>query len=250
MAIEHTHSISSKFVLSLMAIRTHHPSKIRKHLIIIIGASLFVTGLSIAEASHTMPRQISVVGSLFFLAGFIGLIVGGVQEGVWRIKRPHYYSPSKPRTKRLHGIILIIYYYLIVGIALLFIALGIVLIYSSHIPITEKMKLTINYAVPFHEFVNLGEFSALLLGTWVILLIVISASIHKGKRWGRKLVIIENICEIIIGSLKFPTGDISAGNLFMGIPLVIIYYMWRPNVLTYFGKTISSGTTKPTTSAS
>lgn len=68
-----------------------------------------------------------------------------------------------------------------------------------------------------------------------ILYFVIASALFSGKRWGRTVIIVLSIIDLI-----FELVSIAGGNVFaiVGIimDLIVLYYMWRPHVIAYFYK--------------
>lgn len=218
-----------------MAVRTHQPSRIRKHLVIIISASLFVSGLTMFE---THLPQIRTVGAFIFLAGLIGLIVGGVQEGIRSKNRPHYYSPSKPRVKRPTGLTALGILYIIGGIVSY---AGIQLLFQG----SQITNRTLNAArqielAYFHQPLptNLENIFSMALIAVGVTLFIIGCGTLKGKPWAWKPLTISNIISIPL--TIYQTKDLSIFGLamtifFLVLYSVIIYYLYRPHVRAYFG---------------
>ncbi len=68
-----------------------------------------------------------------------------------------------------------------------------------------------------------------------ILYFAIASALFSGKRWGRTIVIILSIIDLI-----FEIVSIAGGNVFaiagIILDLIVLYYMWRPHVIAYFYK--------------
>ncbi|HEV2192383.1 MAG TPA: hypothetical protein VGR54_02055 [Nitrosopumilaceae archaeon] len=219
-----------------MAVRTHQPSRIRKHLVIIISASLFVSGLTMFE---THLPQIRTAGAFIFLAGLIGLIVGGVQEGIRSKNRPYYYSPSKPRIKRPRGVTALGILYIIggiisyTGIQLLFQGSQIT---SHSINMGKQMELAYFRQLLPTNLENVFGVALIAVG---VTLFIIGCGTLKGKAWAWKPLIISNIISIPL--TIYNTKDLSIFELAMTIFFLvlysaIIYYLYRPHVRAYFGR--------------
>lgn len=80
----------------------------------------------------------------------------------------------------------------------------------------------------------------------------IGIGLLRGKQWAWKLAVVLafislaiDIITVIIQSTMSNYGGSIIGGI---IDAVILYYLYRPHVKAYFGKTISSGTTPSTTS--
>ena len=81
--------------------------------------------------------------------------------------------------------------------------------------------------------VAFGGFLAVFFAILAVFAFVISGALFSGKRWGRTLVIIISIIDLIIGGVSVGGGD-AGGIVGMILNLVILYYMWRPHVIAYF----------------
>jgi len=62
---------------------------------------------------------------------------------------------------------------------------------------------------------------------------IIAAALFSGKSWGRALVIVFVIIDLIVESASIVTGNFFAFVLII-LDLVVLYYMWRPNVIEYY----------------
>ncbi len=62
---------------------------------------------------------------------------------------------------------------------------------------------------------------------------IIAAALFSGKNWGRALVIVFVIIDLIVESASIVTGNFFAFVLII-LDLVVLYYMWRPNVIEYY----------------
>jgi hypothetical protein len=199
---------------------------------------LFVTGLSISEVSHTIPWQIGIAANFIFLAGFTGLIAGVVLEGLRWKKRPHYYSPSKPRIKRPKGVT-------VLGILNI---LGGMISYGGIQLLFQGSKIT-SHTLNMVRQMELGYFHQLLPRNFEyifsvvliavgITLFIIGCGTLKGKAWAWKPLVISYIISIPLSI--YETKDLSIFSLATTIfslvlNSVIIYYLYRPHVKAYFG---------------
>lgn len=85
----------------------------------------------------------------------------------------------------------------------------------------------------------IAAFGGLLAVFFAILAVsafIISGALFSGKRWGRTLVIIISIIDMITAGVSVVGGNV-AGIVGMILNMVILYYMWRPHVIAYFHKT-------------
>jgi zinc ribbon protein/predicted membrane protein DUF2127 len=78
-------------------------------------------------------------------------------------------------------------------------------------------------------------FIAVILMIMAVVAFIISGALFSGKRWGRTIVIIFSIIDLIFEAVSIIGGN---GFAIVGIilDLVILYYMWRPHVISYFQK--------------
>ena len=78
-----------------------------------------------------------------------------------------------------------------------------------------------------------GGFLAVFFAILAVFAFIISGALFSGKRWGRTLVIVISIIDLIIGAVSVAGGNVG-GIVGMILNLVILYYMWRPHVIAYF----------------
>ncbi len=82
----------------------------------------------------------------------------------------------------------------------------------------------------------IGGFVAAILVVLAIFSFIIAGALFSGKRWGRGVVIVFSIIDLILSLVS-----IVGGNGFAAIDiilnLIILYYMWRPHVIAYFYRT-------------
>lgn len=62
---------------------------------------------------------------------------------------------------------------------------------------------------------------------------VIAGALFSGKSWGRIVVIIFAILDLIGQAASLLAGNIF-GIIFGILDLIVLYYMWRPHVMEYF----------------
>jgi len=86
----------------------------------------------------------------------------------------------------------------------------------------------------------MGMFSAALGGVFLIIFGVIAAiefviagALFSGKPWGRIIVIVFSIIGIIVGLASIVGNPFSA--LSIVLDGIVLWYMWRPHVIAYFG---------------
>ena len=78
-----------------------------------------------------------------------------------------------------------------------------------------------------------GEFFALVLGIVAIIQFTIASALFSRKNWGRTLVIIFVIIDLMFAIILLFTGY-GFGIISMIVDSIVIYYMWRPHVIAYF----------------
>ena len=84
--------------------------------------------------------------------------------------------------------------------------------------------------------VAFGGLLAVFFAILAVFAFIISGALFSGKRWGRMLVIVISIIDLITGGVSVAGGN-GAGIVGMILNLVILYYMWRPHVIAYFHRT-------------
>jgi len=62
---------------------------------------------------------------------------------------------------------------------------------------------------------------------------IIAAALFSGKNWGRIIVIVFAIIDLIAELSSIVVGNFFAF-VFIILDLVVLYYMWRPHVMEYF----------------
>jgi hypothetical protein len=79
-----------------------------------------------------------------------------------------------------------------------------------------------------------GAITALLIVV-AVLAFLIAAALFSGKKWGRTIVIVFSIINVVIQGMS-----IMGGNLFgfanVGLSCIVLYYMWRPHIISYFNR--------------
>ncbi|MGI0022153.1 MAG: zinc-ribbon domain-containing protein [Nitrososphaeraceae archaeon] len=86
------------------------------------------------------------------------------------------------------------------------------------------------------EFMGaLGGILAAVLGILAAISFLIAWALFSAKRWGRIIVIIFSIIDLVLEAVSIGGGNVFA---IAGIILdiIILYYMWRPHVIAYFNK--------------
>lgn len=92
---------------------------------------------------------------------------------------------------------------------------------------------------------HFGMFSAALGGIFLIMFgilaaieFIIAGALFSGKPWGRMLVIILSIIGAVVGLASISGNPFSI--LSVVLDGVVLWYMWRPHVIAYFGITQST----------
>ena len=91
-----------------------------------------------------------------------------------------------------------------------------------------------------------GMFSAALGGIFLItsgilavIEFVIAGALFSGKPWGRMTVIVLSVIGLVMGLASIVGNPFSILNIILDV--FVLWYMWRPHVITYFGvSTVSS----------
>jgi putative membrane protein len=82
-----------------------------------------------------------------------------------------------------------------------------------------------------------GAFLA-IFGALAAIEFVIAGALFSGKRWGRIIVIILSIISLIMGVISVVGNPFSILTIILDI--IVLWYMWRPHVIVYFGGTPST----------
>lgn len=81
----------------------------------------------------------------------------------------------------------------------------------------------------------LGSVFLIMFGILAAIEFVIAGALFSGKPWGRMVVIVLSIIGAVVGLVSI------AGNPFSILSVVldgvVLWYMWRPHVIAYFGIT-------------
>jgi hypothetical protein len=87
-----------------------------------------------------------------------------------------------------------------------------------------------------------GDVTSIVGGAITAVLVVLAAfsfliasALFSGKKWGRTIVIVFSIVNIVIDASSMMVGNVFGigGIILNGI---VLYYMWRPHVIAYFTK--------------
>ena len=82
-------------------------------------------------------------------------------------------------------------------------------------------------------FGAIGGFIAIFMIIAAIIEFVIAGALFSGKSWGRTIVMIFAILDIIFQGGSLLVGNVG-GVLAIILDLIVLYYMWRPHVIRYF----------------
>ena len=72
-----------------------------------------------------------------------------------------------------------------------------------------------------------------------ILSFVVAYGLLKGRRWAWTLTVILSIISIVLAAISIAVGSIPS-IISIIISGIILYYLYRPHVKAYFGKTVSA----------
>ena len=72
-----------------------------------------------------------------------------------------------------------------------------------------------------------------------ILSFIVAYGLLKARSWAWTLTVVLAIISIVLNAISLVTGNIAA-IVSIAISGVILYYMYRPHVKAYFGKTVTS----------
>ncbi len=72
-----------------------------------------------------------------------------------------------------------------------------------------------------------------VLAVLAALSFLIASALFSGKKWGRTIVIVFSLVNLVLGAASVTVGNVFGlgGIILNGI---ILYYMWRPHVIAYF----------------
>ena len=79
----------------------------------------------------------------------------------------------------------------------------------------------------------LGGIFLILFGILAVIEFVIAGALFSGKPWGRIIVIILSIISLIMGLVTIIGNTFSLLSIILDV--IVLWYMWRPHVITYFG---------------
>lgn len=82
---------------------------------------------------------------------------------------------------------------------------------------------------------TLGGVIAIFLGILAGISFLIAWALFSAKRWGRTLVIVFSIIDLVFAAASLFSGN-GFGVASIILDAIILYYMWRPHVIAYFNK--------------
>jgi hypothetical protein len=94
---------------------------------------------------------------------------------------------------------------------------------------------------------GIAAFGGVIAGIAVIVAFIefaIAGALLSGSNWGRTIVIILVIIDLILQVISLFGMNVFAIG-FVILDLIVLYYMWRPHVIDYFKGTNYSGRQKP-----
>lgn len=84
-----------------------------------------------------------------------------------------------------------------------------------------------------------GGIIAVGVGILAAIEFAIAWALFSGKSWGRTTIIVLSVVDLIVHCIT-----LAAGNLFaiphIVLDLIVLFYMWKPSVVSYFNKEIVS----------
>lgn len=86
----------------------------------------------------------------------------------------------------------------------------------------------------------LGSVFLIMFGILAAIEFAISGALFSGKPWGRMIVIILSTIGAVIGLISIVGNPFSILSIILDA--VVLWYMWRPHVILYFGITQPSQT--------
>ena len=79
----------------------------------------------------------------------------------------------------------------------------------------------------------LGGIFLIIFGILAVIEFVIAGALFSGKPWGRMIVIVLSIISLVIGLVSITGNPFSILNIILDV--FVLWYMWRPHVIAYFG---------------
>jgi uncharacterized membrane protein len=78
-----------------------------------------------------------------------------------------------------------------------------------------------------------GSVFLIIFGILAAIEFVIAGALFSGKPWGRMIVIVLSIIGVIIGLVSIVGNPYSILSIILDA--IVLWYMWRPHVIAYFG---------------
>lgn len=78
-----------------------------------------------------------------------------------------------------------------------------------------------------------GSLFLIIFGILAVIEFVIAGALFSGKPWGRMIVIVLSVIGLIIGLASIVGNPFSILNIILDV--FVLWYMWRPHVIAYFG---------------
>jgi len=84
-----------------------------------------------------------------------------------------------------------------------------------------------------------GGIFLIIFGILAVIEFVIAGALFSGKPWGRMIVIVLSVIGLVISLVSIMGNPFSMLNIILDA--FVLWYMWRPHVIAYFGvSTVSS----------
>ena len=92
------------------------------------------------------------------------------------------------------------------------------------------------------NFSYFGAMASVVGGVITAVLVVLAAfsfliasALFSGKKWGRTIVIVFSVVNLVMEAASMTVGNVfSIGGMVLNV--IVLYYMWRPHVISYFVK--------------
>jgi uncharacterized membrane protein len=85
-----------------------------------------------------------------------------------------------------------------------------------------------------------GGIFLILFGILAAIEFVIAGALFSGKPWGRMIVIVLSVIGLAMGLVSIVGNPFSILNIILDV--FVLWYMWRPHVIAYFGMPCQSQT--------
>lgn len=79
----------------------------------------------------------------------------------------------------------------------------------------------------------LGGIFLIIFGILAVIEFVIAGALFSGKPWGRMIVIVLSVISLVMGLASIVGNPFSILNIILDV--FVLWYMWRPHVIVYFG---------------